>query len=282
MRLFGLNRKVIAIGAAIGFGLAASVFAAPQTRSRSTAGAAARATSVTRAGTSAGNGAENVRAGTKVSTQLEGALDARTAKPGQKVKARVRKNVKEHGRTVIHKGDTLIGHVTNVKSSASGKAGSQIGVSFDQLESHGATVPLNAVVTSVFSAQGAAGMSPEPMSMPEPAPMAMPAGGAGGGGLLGGVGAAAGSSIGAVGGVAGGVGSTAGIAGGAALGGHGGVGLATPIHAIHLSSEASGGASASSNSMLSTHRGNLRLDSGTRMDLRVVGQTQAGAVGKRH
>ncbi len=280
MELSKLRRRIISPAVALGLACVATVFAAPRPQSKALAGSSDSAATSTEGAASAAKGMQSLREGTKISTKLESALDARTTKPGQEVKARVTKNVKEHGRTVIHKGDMLIGHVTKVQSSASGKAGSAIGVAFDRLQSRGgATTQLNTVVTSVFSAPGQGGLSPAPMRMPEAAPVPMSSGG-GGGGLLGGVGSTAGAGLGATAGVvgptAGSLGATARSAAGATLGGSANAGLATPVRDIHLNSQAGADSSVGQNSMLSTRRGDLRLDYGTQMQFRVAGNAQAG------
>lgn len=231
-----------------------------------------------------------VRSGTKIDAELESALDAKTAKPGDRVEARVLKNVKQNGRVVVHKGDRLVGRVTEARANASSKAGSEMGVAFDRLAGANGETQLNTVLTSVFSSsaeqQNQVGLDSDPLMEP----MTAPTGGAvrgsgGGGGMLGGVGSAvsstAGAAVGAVGSAAGGVGSTVAGAGGtvgAASGTNAGagsnLGLATPARAIHIQSDAQAENQSGMNSTLSTPRGDLRLNSGTRMQFRVAEQSE--------
>ena len=172
------------------------------------------------------------------------------------------------------------GHVTSVQNGLEGKDGSRLGVQFDQLVQGNSATQLNTVLTSVFSAQGQAQGS-DAMAMPAmPTPVAPPAGG-GGGGLLGGAGAAVGSTVGSTVGMAG---STLGQAGGAVgattqntLGANSNLGLATPVSNIHVGSSASAESSAGASSMLSTRKGNLRLASGTRMQFRVAANSSIQA-----
>jgi phenylpyruvate tautomerase PptA (4-oxalocrotonate tautomerase family) len=280
----GMNRKKLLFTAALAGGLATGVWAMPRARNMSQAAAKANGEAAGSAGALAAtrNAAADVRAGTKVSAALESTLDARTAKPGDRVVARVTKNVKQHGRVVIHKGDRLIGRVTQVHSSAGGKAGSSIAVAFNQLESGGATTQLNAVLKSVFPAQGASGFGqgPSPLSgpMPQPAPMGGPAGGGllgGARGVAGGIGSTVGSTVGGVASTAGGLGSTVGGASQASLGGNGSAGLLTPMGAIHLGAEGSAQSASGINSVLSTRHGNMRLNSGTQLQFRVAAQGHA-------
>ncbi len=268
----------VAITLGLMCGLAA--FASPGARPQPQAAAETK-------GQAAGNGqamaaasrrVANVKAGTKISAQLESSLDARTAKPGDRVVARVTKNVKQRGRVVIHKGDLLMGHVTRVRSGATARAGSSIAVAFNQLQQAGSTEQLNAVVKSVFSAQGEGNFGSEPSPMSAPAPMAAPAGGGGlggvAGGIVGGVGSTVGPTLGGAASTAGGIGSTVGGATSATLGGNASAGMATPAGAIHLGAEGQGQSATGVSSVLSTRHGDLRLNSGTEMQFQARGQAQ--------
>jgi hypothetical protein len=150
-------------------------------QAQASASSAASAVSSSAAMASAKGQSAEIRDGTKISAELASNIDARKAKPGDKVVARVTKNVKQHGKVVIHKGDRLVGHVTSVQNSLKGKSGSSLGVRFDQLVQGNTTTQLNTVLTSVFSAQSNGQMEgSEDMGMPAmPAPVTVPAGGGG-------------------------------------------------------------------------------------------------------
>lgn len=241
-------------------------------QAQATANSAASAVSSTAAAASTKGQSAEIKNGTKISAELMSNIDARKAKEGDKVVARVSKNVKEQGKVVVHKGDRLVGHVTSVKNSLNGKGGSSLGVRFDQLVQGNSTTQLNTVLTSVLAARGEAQGS-DSMAMPSmPAPVAAPP--AGGGGLLGSAGGAVGSTVGSAVGAAG---STLGQAGGAVgattqntLGANSNLGLSTPVRQIHVGSSVSAESSAGTSSMLSTRKGNLRLASGTRMRFKVA------------
>lgn len=250
-------------------------------QAQATADSAANAASSTAAAASTKGQSADIKNGTKISAELMSNIDARKAKEGDKVVARVTKNVKQHGKVVVHKGDRLVGRVTSVKNSLNGKGGSSLGVQFDQLVQGDSTTHLNTVLTSVFAAGGEAEGS-DSMAMPSmPTPVAAPASGGGGGGLLGGTAGAVGSTVGSTVGAAG---STLGQAGGAVgattqntLGANSNLGLSTPVRQIHIGSSASGESSVGTNSMLSTRKGNLRLASGTHMNFRVAADGSARA-----
>lgn len=250
-------------------------------QAQASADSAANAASSTAAAASTKGQSADIKNGTKISAELMSNIDARKAKEGDKVVARVTKNVKQHGKVVVHKGDRLVGRVTSVKNSLNGKGGSSLGVQFDQLVQGDSTTHLNTVLTSVFAAGGEAEGS-DSMAMPSmPTPVAAPASGGGGGGLLGGTAGAVGSTVGSTVGAAG---STLGQAGGAVgattqntLGANSNLGLSTPVRQIHIGSSASGESSVGTNSMLSTRKGNLRLASGTHMNFRVAADGSARA-----
>jgi hypothetical protein len=278
LKFFTTFSSIVIIACAVQFNLGAKPLPA---QVEAGASSAASAVSSTAAAASTKGQSAAIKNGTKINAELVSNIDARKAKEGDKVAARVTKNVKQHGKVVVHKGDRLVGHVTSVQNSLKGKGGSSLGVRFDQLVQGNSTTQLNTVLTSVLAARGQEEGSGS-MEMPSmPAPVAPPVGGGGGGGLLGGAGGAVGSTVGSTVGAAG---STLGQAGGAVgataqntLGANSSLGLSTPVRQIHIGSSASASSSAGTNSMLSTRKGDLRLASGTRMDFRVAADSSARA-----
>ena len=243
--------------------------------------------------------------GAKIAANLESTVDASTAKPGDQVVARVTKNIKAHGQTVVRKGDQLVGRVTQVQAAGSGNAGSSVGIAFNRVVQGDSTSQLNAVLSSVVSTPGERRAEQQQLAEPLSGPLVTGGGSAsgggrssagGGGGLLGGAASTAGSAAGAVGSAAGGVagaagstatsatGNVAGAATGAAsasgrsvLGSAAGAALATPRNAIHLGAEGQGQATQQSNltSVLGTRKGNLRLEQGTELQFRAAGSAES-------
>ena len=227
------------------------------------------------------------QAGTKISAELVTNLDARTAKPGDEVAARVTKNVKQDGRVVIHKGDRLLGHVTSAEAAGSSQTGSQLAVTFDRLQQGAAVTEMHSVVTRIVASAAA---MPEPAMPSAPSMAQAPMGSSGGGrgGTLGGATSTVGGATSTVGGA---VNSTAGAAGSAtqgvantglgataatrtAAGAAGQTGLATPIADIHLASAGQAANQTDVASVLSAKNGNLRVNSVTQMEFRVAGQAE--------
>ena len=222
-----------------------------------------------------------LKAGTKLQAQLESTVDTRTCKPGDEVTARVTKNIKQNGEIVVHKGDRLRGHITDVKAAAEGQAGSQLGVRFDQLLQGEASHQLNTVVTGVLStpaedrARSNPPMQEEPPMAAPPVAQPAPSGGSSlGGGLVGGVTSTAGSTVNAAGNAVGGVAGSAGSTVGAAAGATAGAVVATPMRDIRIDSQANASHQTSLDSVLSTKQGHLRLESGTQLQFRVAGETE--------
>ena len=239
--------------------------------------------------------AASLRSGTKIQAELESALNTRGAKPGDEVAARVTKDVKQNGQVVLHKGDRLLGRVTEVESAASADAGSRLAVAFDRVVQGEATSELHAVVRSVLSTPSQERARGEEMRRQhESAPMApapRPAATASGatsaaGGVVGGATSTAGSVVGgAASTVDSTVGATAGstvrgttgtvdAATGARVGSSAGTMLSTPISNIRVQSNAQGENQTSAGSVLSTRRGDLHLESGTRLQLQTVAQAE--------
>lgn len=236
--------------------------------------------------TSSASNSSNVREGTRIDAALESQLDARSAKTGDEVMARVTKNVKDHGRTVIRKGDHLVGRVTNVKVGGNANASSQLAVTFDRLVQGTATTQLNTVVSAVLATPREEQAQREEMAEPMPTPASPASTGmqntgrnnsttSGGTGLLGGVTSTVNSTVtstthSATNSVATGVESTVNSTLDTHVGSLTGSTIATPRRSIHIGSEAQADQHTGLNSVFTTRHGDLRMDSGTSLQFRVV------------
>ena len=270
-RLSGLVLTLVLVLATASYGRGQST---AQNQSTAVAGAAVKSDSSAQANSS-GDAKADVKSGTKVAAELTSTLDARTAKPGDEVIAKVTKDVKQDGRTVIHKGDRLVGHVTDVQGGAAANAGSRLAVTFDHLQSGSYTFQLNSVLASVFSSKSEEGPQGGAEPMPAISPGPSRSSGSGGGGVLGGVTSGVGSTVNSTVGAAGSAGGVVGgVAQSAAAGSSSGGGVVAPLSSIRVHSEAQGSQDAGVNSVLSARHGDVRLDSGTRMEFRVTGTAE--------
>lgn len=271
-------------------------------KERSAASGRGQTHSVAKTKPAGGRNALAVDSGTRVSARLLTSLNAKKAKPGQRVVAKVTRKVKQHGHTVIRKNSKLIGHIVSVKASGKGHAGSQLAVAFDRLVQGKSSTALGAVVTSIVSVPRAPMPAPMPM---QPMAAPMPAGGGGvGGGLVGGAAGAVGSTVGSAAGTVGATaGSTIGTTGRMAEGasgmaanaihvsnniataGNASAGASNSLAGAQLGSSANASNQTAATSTFSRRHGNVELDSGTQLQLQVVGSAHGpskSADAKKH
>jgi hypothetical protein len=224
-------------------------------------------------GTAASNGSLGIDAGTSIDAELQSTLDVKKAKVGDQVILKTTKAIKRGGQTIIPKGTSLIGRITEVQEKTKQNASSKIGMIFERVQNKDLSAPINASIASITSAQTNAaigdtidtGLSGSSTSSGRTGTSSS---GSGGGGLLGGV-------TNTVGGVTSGavqtVGSVTNTAG-QAVGGvtdtasrtAGAVGQT--ISGINISQSASG--SAQNSTTLSSPNRNIKLDKGVTFHLR--------------
>jgi len=241
------------------------------------------------AGVSGASGA--LSSGTTLQAELSKSLDAKKAKPGDQVDAKLTQDVKENGKVVLHKGSKLVGHVTEAQAKSKENVESKLGVVFDKaVLKGGEEVAFNGVIQAVAPpVQGALSVAGDENSslgsgMGSGSSMG---GGHSGGGIApigsatsaagstvnsatGAVGNAAGSVTNSTGAVNGAVNRTAGVAANGALtsAAHGVVGM----QGVALNTAAAGNAQGS---VISSASRNIKLDSGTQMILQVTGSAAA-------
>ncbi|HEV2989311.1 MAG TPA: hypothetical protein VG759_12775 [Candidatus Angelobacter sp.] len=218
----------------------------------------------------------SLSSGTNVQAELTKSLDAKKAKVGDQVTARVTQDVKSNGQVVVRKGSKLVGHVTEAKARSQGESESRLGIAFDRaVLKDGQEIAFNAAVQALAPAvNAAAGADDSAMlggSSPAPMPSSSGAGtsGAGMGGPVGAIGSTVGRAVGNTAGTVAGTanGTVKGAGGVLNSSSHGVIGL----QGLTLSSSASGSAQGS---VISSNSQNVKLDSGTQMVLQVNGSTQ--------
>jgi len=229
------------------------------------------------AGQTGANASQSTQANANAPTlraELTKSLDAKKAKAGDEVTARVSEDAKA-GAQVIRKGSKLVGHVTEAQARSKENAESKLGIVFDKaVLKDGAQVNLNAIVVA---------LAPEPRApMPSMPDDNSRMGGGGsapmGGGPIGGVAPSASGVGSTISGVSGNVTSAAGAATGNAGGLAGGTLTTTArgviwMEGVTLGTSASGSANTQA-SVLSSTSHNIKLDSGTQMVLQVNGSIQ--------
>jgi hypothetical protein len=216
----------------------------------------------------------SLQSGTQLSGQLQNTLDVQRARVGDQVVLKTTSAVKQNGRVVVDKGSRLVGRVTEVQQRSRGNAESRVGILFDRLENGKMTLPINAVITSVTQARAGARAddvfeSDVSGSSSTRASSRSQSSGNSSGGLLGGVtntvGGVVNSTTQTVGGVTNTVGETV---------GNTTQSVGRTVRGIQISQSAS--ASAEGSSTLSLTGGNLRLEKGTTLNLRL---TESASIG---
>ena len=230
----------------------------------------------------------DLQSGTQLAAQLENTLDARRAKPGDRVVLKTIQAVKKNGHVIVPNGAELIGRVTDVQQQTKSNADSSIGVVFDRLRTGSTETAITANILSITKARSQGqtgnddvfGSDTTTSSSARPSSSASNSSQLGSGGLLGGVGSTVGgvvnTSTSTVGGVAGGTANAGGNTVGAAsnIAGSSGTNLSGALRGLQITQ--SSDASAQGGSTLSLSGTNLRLDSGTTFNLAVGSSTRTG------
>jgi hypothetical protein len=222
--------------------------------------------------------------GTNLQAELTKPVDAKKAKPGDQVTAKLTQDVKANGHVVLHKGSKLMGHVTEAQARSKGQAESKLGIVFDKAQLKGGEeASINAVIQALAPPARATALAGADETGSLSAPMGGGAPAGGGGGLVGGVTRGAGSTLGSAtgsvsnvgGGAVAGVNSTVNSAAGTAAGGLNAQGAlmstsrgVVGLQGLTLNSASAAGAQTS---VISSTTQNVKLESGTQMILQVSG-----------
>lgn len=232
-----------------------------------------------------GNLSAALEGGTTLQAALTKPVDAKKAKPGDPVTAKLTQDVKSNGHVVLHKGSKLMGHVTEAQARGKGQAESKLGIVFDKAQLKGGEeASLNAVIQAVAPPVRATALAGADETGSLSAPMS--SGPSSGGGLVGGVTRGASSTLGGAtssvsnvgGGAVAGVNSTVNSTSGAAAGGLNTQGALTStsrgVVGLQGLSLSSGSAAGAQSSLISSTTQNVKLDSGTQMLLQVSGASK--------
>ena len=227
--------------------------------------------------------------GTSLQAELTKSLDAKKAKPGDEVTAKLTQDVKQNGSVVLHKGSKLVGHVTEAQAKSKENAESKLGVVFDKAVLKGGqemafSGVIQALAPPVQGTLSAAGDENSSLGGGMGSGNSMGGGRSGGivpgGSITSAAGSTVNSATGAVGNTAGSVTNSTGAVNGVAnrtgvaangtlnSAAHGVVGM----QGVDLSSAVAGSAQGS---VISSASRNIKLDSGTQLILQVTGAAAA-------
>ena len=255
----------------------------------SNSGASANGNTAGAATAGAGDVSAALTSGTALQAELGKTVDAKKAKAGDEVSAKLTQDVKSNGKVVLHKGSKLVGHVTEAQARSKENAESKLGIVFDKaVLKGGQEVAFNSVIQAVAPPlQATSSLAGDENSSlgggMGSGGMGRTTGGSGPlGGAIGGATNTAGSTVGGVANTAGNVaGSTTGAVGGAANGTVGAAANGTlgatsrgviGMQGLALNTAAAGSAQGS---VISSTTQNVKLDGGTRMVLQIAGSAPA-------
>ena len=288
------NQSVQAPGASVNANANASAQtqASPESKTKSEPNAKSGQAKSSSSGSSGGSGASAALAsGASLQAELTKPIDAKKAKAGDEVSAKVTQDVKSDGKVVIHKGTRLVGHVTEAQARTKEQANSTLGIAFDKaVLKGGEEVSFNSVIQAIgppVQASVSTGVD-ENANLGAAAPPMSGAPRTGNGGLVGGVTSTAGGAV------SGATSTAAGAATGAAndtvsgatrtAGGLTAQGNLTSASkgviglqglALNTPTAVAGSAQGSAQgSVISSTSRNVKLDSGTQMVLRVTSSAQ--------
>lgn len=195
-----------------------------------------------------------LESGTQIAAQLQNSLDAKNARVGDSVILKATNNIKQNGQVVVQKGAKLFGKVTEVQQKAKSNGMSKISVVFDTLQQGNLTSPISATIVSLTQARANINDNADAEIMSSSS--AQTRSSSNNGGLLGGVtntvGSVVNTTTNTVGQTVGGVTNTVG----------------GTLKGIQVSQSAD--ASVNGSSTLSLQGGNLRLEKGTTLNLRLT------------
>jgi hypothetical protein len=98
----------------------------------------------------------SVPPGTTVQAELIKAVDARKAKPGDEVVAKVTQEVKANDKVVLPKGSKVMGKVTQAQGRSKGQDESHLGLAFNSVVTKdGTQIPLSFTIQAVANSSGA-------------------------------------------------------------------------------------------------------------------------------
>ena len=289
----GASQSTQAPGASANVDASANANASHQhdSKKNETSGSAAASGSGSGIAAGAGDASALLSSGTTLQAELTKSVDAKKAKSGDEVTAKLTQDVKSNGKVVLRKGSKLVGRVTEAQVKDKQNAESKLGIVFDKaVIKGGQEVSFNSVIQALAPpAQGSLSVAGDE-SGNVGGGMGSGSGSMGGGrssggtlgGPVGGVTSTAGSAVGSVantagsvtnstvGGVNGSVNNTVGAAANGTFNtaSRGVVGMP----GLALNTAAAGSAQGS---VISSASRTVKLDSGTQMVLQVTGSATA-------
>lgn len=104
---------------------------------------------------------ENVllESGTRLDAELQSTLDVKKSKVGDEVVLKTTKSIKQNGETIVPKGTSLIGRITEVQQKPKNGGMSKIAMVFDRIEGKNLDAPISASIVSIINTAANTGAS---------------------------------------------------------------------------------------------------------------------------
>lgn len=218
------------------------------------------------------NDGSTINAGTAIQGELQSTVDVRKSRVGDQVVLKTTKAIKQNGQTVVQKGSTLVGRITEITRKSKENSESRIGMLFDRIQGKDLSAPISASIVSVtnVAASAAAGdlFATDMTGSSSSSGSVSRSGNSGGssGGLLGGaVGGLANTTTNTVGSVAGTATQTVGNTVGSTV--NTASGATQSLNGLRISQSTS--ASANGSTTLSSQNKDLRIEKGATFSLMV-------------
>jgi hypothetical protein len=131
---------------------------------------------------------EIISSGTVTNAELMNSIDVRKSKIGDQVTLKTTKAIKQNGETVVAKGSTLVGRITEIQRRTKENGESRIGMLFETIEGKNLNAPVSISILSMTAARTTASANDTFADSGLMSSSSASAQSSGGGGLLSGVG----------------------------------------------------------------------------------------------
>jgi hypothetical protein len=99
---------------------------------------------------------EIISSGTVANAELMNSIDVRKSKVGDQVMLKTTKAIKQNGQTVVAKGSTLVGRITEIQRRTKENGESRVGMLFETIEGKNLNAPISVSILSMTAARAAA------------------------------------------------------------------------------------------------------------------------------
>src|SRR5687767_726864 len=95
---------------------------------------------------------------TSLTAELQTTVDVRSAKVGDELVLKTVKALKQNGETLIPKGASIVGRVTEIQRKSKENGESKLGMLFDRIEGKNLSAPVTATIVTITDVRSAASL----------------------------------------------------------------------------------------------------------------------------